>query len=111
MQNGGNRHTTVLVYLNDVEEGGETVFPMLPPAPGQEAAGLSPCAAEHLAVKPKKGTGTCDWSETGGHCVVLHASVTKLLAVGLELLPQRPTTALSAAAATPCSSDVQEPDA
>jgi hypothetical protein len=47
----------VLVYLSDVEEGGETVFPMLPPAQGQEAAGMSECAAQHLAVKPKKGTG------------------------------------------------------
>lgn len=57
VQNGGNRHTTVLVYLSDVEEGGETVFPMLPPAAGQEAAGMSGCASKHLAVKPKKGTG------------------------------------------------------
>jgi len=57
VQNGGNRHTTILVYLSDVEEGGETVFPLLPPAPGQDANGMSACAAEHLAVKPKKGTG------------------------------------------------------
>lgn len=57
VQNGGNRHTTVLVYLSDVEEGGETVFSMLPPAQGQEATGMSECAAKHLAVKPKKGTG------------------------------------------------------
>lgn len=57
IQNGGNRHTTVLVYLSDVEEGGETVFPLLPPAPGQDASGLSSCASQHLAVKPRKGTG------------------------------------------------------
>lgn len=57
VQNGGNRHTTVLVYLSDVEEGGETVFPLLPPAAGQEGdASLSECAAKHLAVKPRKGT-------------------------------------------------------
>lgn len=57
MQNGGNRHSTVLVYLSDVEEGGETVFPLLPPAAGQEAETLSECASKHLAVKPRKGTG------------------------------------------------------
>lgn len=58
VQNGGNRHTTVLVYLSDVEDGGETVFPLLPPAAGQEGdSSLSECAAKHLAVKPRKGTG------------------------------------------------------
>lgn len=74
MQNGGNRHTTVLVYLSDVEEGGETVFPMLPKqtsegsaaattgatsaaaGAGQSSSSLSECAAKHLAVRPKKGT-------------------------------------------------------
>lgn len=61
VQNGGNRHTTVLVYLSDVEEGGETVFPLLPPAAGQEGdSSLSECAAKHLAVKPRKGTGGMD---------------------------------------------------
>ncbi len=38
-QNGGQRTVTVLVYLNDVERGGETSFPTL-----------------NLEVKPKKGT-------------------------------------------------------
>jgi prolyl 4-hydroxylase len=57
VQNGGNRHTTVLIYLSDVEEGGETVFPLLPPASGQDASTLSECASKHLAVKPRKGTG------------------------------------------------------
>lgn len=46
------------MYLSDAEEGGETVFPLLPPAAGQEGdSSLSECAAKHLAVKPRKGTG------------------------------------------------------
>ena len=52
-QNGGNRYATVLMYLNDVEEGGETVFPNIPAGPnGPE---FSDCARHHLAAKPKKG--------------------------------------------------------
>jgi len=36
---GNNRISTLIIYLNDVEEGGETVFPLL-----------------QLAVKPKRGS-------------------------------------------------------
>lgn len=36
--NGGQRVTTVLVYLNDVHQGGETSFPVL-----------------HLSIKPQRG--------------------------------------------------------
>ncbi|KAG2489492.1 hypothetical protein HYH03_011945 [Edaphochlamys debaryana] len=53
--NGGNRYATVLTYLVDTEEGGETVFPNIP-APGGENVGFSECARYHLAAKPKKGT-------------------------------------------------------
>lgn len=57
VQNGGNRAATVVVYLNDVEEGGETVFALLPQkaaaAPGTQ---LSECASKGLAIKPKRGT-------------------------------------------------------
>ncbi|WIA30952.1 hypothetical protein OEZ86_001000 [Tetradesmus obliquus] len=52
--NGGNRAATVLSYLSDVEEGGETVFPNIP-APGGENVGFSECARKHLAVRPRKG--------------------------------------------------------
>lgn len=53
-ENGGNRWATVLMYLADVEEGGETVFNKLP-APGGENPTLSECARYNLAVKPRKG--------------------------------------------------------
>ncbi|KAI7835432.1 hypothetical protein COHA_010678, partial [Chlorella ohadii] len=46
--NGGNRYATVLMYLNDVEEGGET-------AGGDNGPEFSDCARKHLAAKPKKG--------------------------------------------------------
>ena len=54
--NGGNRYATVLMYLEDTEEGGETVFPNIP-APGGVNEGFSECAKYHLAAKPKKGSG------------------------------------------------------
>jgi prolyl 4-hydroxylase len=54
--NGGNRIATVLMYLEDVEEGGETTFPNIP-APGGVNEGYSDCAKTVLAAKPKKGGG------------------------------------------------------
>lgn len=55
-QNGGNRHATVLLYLNDVEEGGETTFPNLPAPRGDNGPGFSDCARRVLAVRPRKGS-------------------------------------------------------
>lgn len=52
--NGGNRLATVLIYLSDVEEGGETTFPKIP-APNGVNEGYSDCAKHVLAVKPRKG--------------------------------------------------------
>lgn len=46
----GNRIATVLIYLSEVEEGGETIFPR---AEGGE-----------LAVKPKKGDAVLFWDMT-----------------------------------------------
>jgi len=61
---GGNRYVTILLYLNDVEEGGYTAFPfadaegkpqMRHLEPTALYQGASACEAEGLRVHPKKG--------------------------------------------------------
>uniref|UniRef100_A0A5B7AKR6 procollagen-proline 4-dioxygenase n=2 Tax=Davidia involucrata TaxID=16924 RepID=A0A5B7AKR6_DAVIN len=63
-KNGGQRIATVLMYLSDVEEGGETIFPAaeanFSSVPWWNE--LSECGKKGLAVKPKMGDALLFWS-------------------------------------------------
>ncbi|XP_020576604.1 probable prolyl 4-hydroxylase 3 [Phalaenopsis equestris] len=63
-KNGGQRIATVLMYLSDVEEGGETVFPSAKinssSLPWYNE--LSECGKGGLSVRPKMGDALLFWS-------------------------------------------------
>ena len=66
---GGQRMATMLIYLMDTEEGGETIFPTAnKPAdfdhPDGGTAEWSPCAHSGLPVKSRRGDAVLFWSLT-----------------------------------------------
>ncbi|PKA60411.1 prolyl 4-hydroxylase [Apostasia shenzhenica] len=60
-KNGGQRIATILMYLSNVEEGGETIFPSAK-VNRSSYNELSECGKQGLSVKPKMGDALLFWS-------------------------------------------------
>ncbi|ONK74897.1 uncharacterized protein A4U43_C03F11240 [Asparagus officinalis] len=100
---GGHRFATVLMYLSNVEKGGETVFPIAEGALTQQKnESWSDCAKKGYAVKPDKGdallffslhiNATTDPLSLHGSCPVIVGekwSATKWIHVGSYTRPTR----------------------
>eukprot|EP00798_Chlamydomonas_sp_ICE-L_P029778 gene29778-5239_t len=86
--NGGDRYKTVLMYLEAAQDGGETVFPNLPPPHGVNA-NFSDCAKYHLAVKPKKGDVNANFSD----CAKYHLAVKPKKGDGREVVNDKVVSA------------------
>lgn len=77
----GVRVATVLIYLNEPDEGGETAFPnskwIDPTLRDRYGANFSECAKEHVAFTPKRGDALLFWSiAPDGKTEDFHASHT-----------------------------------
>ncbi len=77
LQEDTPRMATVLLYLTDTDEGGETAFPAgstwLDPASPQRYGPFSECAQGSVAVRPRKGAQRCEWT-LGAHQLLYAAT-------------------------------------
>ena len=81
---------TVLMYLSDVEEGGETAFSASVAKPHAGDPAYSPCGQSGVSMKPKKGNAIFFWStDTKGveDPASLHASCPVIKVSGVSLCP------------------------